>query len=52
VDEELGLVLEDSLVGERLVADLVEGIRRVGDELAKEDLLVGVEGVDDQREEL
>jgi hypothetical protein len=27
-------------------------IRGVGDELAKEDLLVGVEGVDDEREQL
>ena len=30
-----------------LIADLVEGIRGVGDQLAQEHLLVGVEGVDD-----
>jgi hypothetical protein len=30
------------------IADLVEGIGSVGDKLAKEDLLVGVESVDDE----
>jgi homospermidine synthase len=52
VDEHLGLRVEHRLVGERLVADLVERIGRVGDELAQEDLLVRVEGVDDEREKL
>jgi hypothetical protein len=52
VDEHLGLRVEHRLVGERLVADLVERIGRVGDELAEEDLLVRVEGVDDEREKL
>jgi hypothetical protein len=43
---ELGLILET------LIADLVEGIRGVGGQLAQEHLLVGVEGgvgVDDGR---
>ena len=52
LDLELGLGIEDGAVRERLVADFVEGIGRVGDELAEEDFLVGVESVDDQREEL
>mmetsp|Transcript_37327 Transcript_37327/g.63550 ORF Transcript_37327/g.63550 Transcript_37327/m.63550 type:complete len:312 (+) Transcript_37327:1261-2196(+) len=51
-DLELGLAVEHAAVRETLVADLVERIGRVGDELAKKDLLVGVEGVDDQRKEL
>merc|ERR1712017_2484 len=40
VDEEILLGLEELRVGETLVADLVEGVARVGDELAEEDLLV------------
>ena len=36
---ELGLILET------IIADLVEGIRGVGDRLRQEHLLVGVEGV-------
>jgi len=44
-DIELWLRLEKSRVGERLVADLVEGIGCVGDDLAKENLFVGVERV-------
>ncbi len=39
-------------VGEGLIADLVKGIRGVGHELSQEDLLVGVEGVDDERHQL
>jgi hypothetical protein len=39
-------------VSERGVADLVERIGRVGNELSQEDLLVRVEGVDDQVEKL
>ena len=46
------LGVEDSGVREGLVPDLVEGIGGVGDELAEEDLLVGVKGVDNQRQEL
>lgn len=39
-------------IGQRLIADLVEGIRSIGDQLSQEDLLVGVDGVDNQREKL
>jgi hypothetical protein len=52
LDLELGLRIKDGRVRKRLVANLVEGIGRVGDELAKEDLFVGVEGVDDEGEKL
>jgi hypothetical protein len=52
LDLELGLAVEDGGVGEGLVADFIEGIGGVGDEFAKEDFLVGVEGVDDEGEEL
>ncbi|CAH0377059.1 unnamed protein product, partial [Pelagomonas calceolata] len=52
VDLEVRLGVEDRRVRERLVADLVERIGGVRDELAEEDLLVRVERVDDQREEL
>ena len=44
-DVELLLSLERRRVSQRLVADLVERIRAVGDDLAKEDLLVRVERV-------
>jgi hypothetical protein len=46
------LGLHDGGVGKGEVANLVEGIGGVGDELAQEDLLVGVEGVDDQAHQL
>ena len=49
VDVQLRLALELCLVRERLEANLVKGIGRVGDELSEENLLVGVEGIDDQR---
>lgn len=39
-------------VGQRLVADLVQGIGGVGDKFSQEDLLVGVDGVDDEGEKL
>jgi len=45
VDEEVFLSLELGRVGETLVTDLVERIGRVGNQLAKENLLVRVEGV-------
>ena len=35
-----------------LISDLIESVRGVGDELSEEDLLVGVEGVDDERQQL
>ena len=40
------------LVLERAEVELVEGVRRVGDELAQEDLAVGVDGVNHQVEQL
>ena len=40
------------LVGEGEVAELVEGVGGVGDELAEEDFRVGVKRVDDELEEL
>ena len=52
LDVEVGLGVQDGRVGEGLVADLVEGIGGVGDQLTEEDFFVGVEGVDDQGEEL
>lgn len=39
-------------VREGLIADLVKGIGGVGDQLTQENLLVGVDSVDDQREQL
>ena len=52
LDVEVGLGVQNGRVGEGLVTDLVEGIGGVGDQLTKEDLLVRVEGVDDEGEEL
>ena len=52
VDEELRLGVELGLVRQGLIADLVESIGGVGDELTQEDLLVGVEGVDDEAHQL
>lgn len=34
------------------IADLVKSVRAVGDKLSQEDLLVAVDGVDDQAQEL
>ncbi len=44
--------LHDPLVGQRLEAQAVEGVRGVRDELAQEDLLVRVERVDDDVQQL
>ena len=48
-DVEVGVVAgpENGLVGEGEESDLIEGVASVGDELAKEDVLVGVQRVDD-----
>ena len=45
----LRLRIQNRRVFESLVADLVEGIGGVRNELAEEDLLIGVEGIDDQQ---
>jgi hypothetical protein len=52
VDAQVLARVELAGVGKSLIADLVKGIRRVGDEFSEEDLLVGVDSVDDQREQL
>jgi len=39
-------------IGERLIADFVEGIGGVGDQLSKENFFVGVESVDDEGHKL
>ena len=52
VDTEVLARVELGLVRESLIANLVEGIRGVGDQLTEEDLLVGVDGVDDEGQEL
>mmetsp|Transcript_18093 Transcript_18093/g.30891 ORF Transcript_18093/g.30891 Transcript_18093/m.30891 type:complete len:540 (-) Transcript_18093:58-1677(-) len=51
-DFEVGLGLELLGLRDRVVPDLVEGVGGVGDELSQEDLLVGVEGVDDETHQL
>mmetsp|Transcript_45227 Transcript_45227/g.81352 ORF Transcript_45227/g.81352 Transcript_45227/m.81352 type:complete len:444 (+) Transcript_45227:1069-2400(+) len=52
LDVEVRLSLNLLRISDGLVADLVQGIGGVGDQLAKEHLLVGVEGVDDQAHQL
>lgn len=52
VDAEVLASIELAGVGQGLVPDLVERIGSVGDELTEENLLVGVDGVDDEREQL
>lgn len=39
-------------VGQSGISDLVQSIRTVGNQFSEEDLLVGVEGVDDQIQQL
>ena len=39
-------------VGQALEVELVHGVRRVGDQLAKKDLLVGIDRVDHEVEQL
>ena len=51
-DGEAVLVELDIRVGEALEVELVLGVGRVGDELAEEDLLVGVDRVDHEVEQL
>ena len=52
VDAEILARVELAGVGQGLVADLIQSIGAVGDEFTQEDLLVGVDGVDDQAEKL
>ena len=48
VDEEVLPLHPHILVGEGLIAQLVDGVAGVGDDLTEKDLLVGVNGVDHQ----
>ena len=52
LDLEIWLSLKLLWLGDGAVSDFVESIRRVGNQLSQEDLLVGVEGVDDQAHQL
>ena len=51
IDAKVGAVEADVLVRQRQVAELVNGVGRVGDDLTQKDLLVGVYGVDHQIEQ-
>mmetsp|Transcript_11487 Transcript_11487/g.18752 ORF Transcript_11487/g.18752 Transcript_11487/m.18752 type:complete len:430 (+) Transcript_11487:1042-2331(+) len=46
------ITVKDSRVGETHVADLVQCIGSIGDQLSKKDFLVGVKGVDNQGKKL
>ena len=48
LDLEFFVGADESLLGQRAVLDAIDGIRRVGDQLAKKDLAVAVERIDDQ----
>ncbi len=52
LDEEVLPGLQLGGVGEGLVSDLVQGVAGIADHFSDEDLLVGVESVDDQRHQL
>ena len=52
LDLEIWLGLKLLRIGDGAVSDLVESVRGVGNELSQEDLLVGIEGVDDQTHQL
>ncbi len=52
VDFERQVFIEDAITPQLNVPEFFKGVRRVGDELAKEDLLVRLEAVDDDVEDL
>ena len=52
VDAQVLARVELGGVREGLITDLVQSIGGVGDKLTKENLLVGVDGVNDQRKQL
>ena len=52
VDTEILARVELGGVRQGLIADLVQSIGGVGDQFTEENLLVGVDSVDDQRQEL
>jgi hypothetical protein len=51
-DLEVGFISGDVGVSHGFVSDLVQGVRCVGNQLSEEDLLVGIECVDDQTHQL
>ena len=51
-DPGLGVIAEQGGVGDRLVAQLLAGIGRIRDQLAQEDVLVGVDRVHHQVQQL
>ncbi|MQL41691.1 hypothetical protein EI012_27695 [Escherichia coli] len=52
MDKQLWLSIKLALVCQTLKSDLVQSIGSVADKFTKEDLLVGVEGIDDKTEKL
>ena len=52
LDVEVWLSLQLLWLGDGVVSDLIQGIGGVGNQFSKEDILVGVEGVDNQRHQL
>jgi hypothetical protein len=50
--EEFGASIQFGLVSQRLVANLVDSIRRVGNKLTEENFLVAVESIDDEAHQL
>ena len=51
-DVEVGCVLEQRVVVQRLEAQLVAGVGRVGNQFAQENLAVGIQRVDHQVQQL
>jgi hypothetical protein len=52
LDIELWIGVKGVRVGQRLVTNLIQSITRVGNKFSKKDFLVGVKGVDNQRQKL
>mmetsp|Transcript_18346 Transcript_18346/g.42100 ORF Transcript_18346/g.42100 Transcript_18346/m.42100 type:complete len:310 (-) Transcript_18346:113-1042(-) len=52
LDLQFGIGIQDGGVRQGLVANLIQGIGGIGDQFTKENFLVGVKGVDNQRKEL
>jgi hypothetical protein len=52
LDAHVWLSFELFWLGNGVVSDFIKGIRGVRDEFSKEDILVGIESIDDQRHQL
>ena len=52
IDSQILAAVKLAWVCERLISDLVQGIGAVGDKLSQEDLLVRVDGVDNEAQKL